>query len=82
MITRRDAAKAIGAAGLLSASARLIGYRVEVERDNRWVPILPDQHLDRVGLHRIARVQAKRVRLVLAGREIAVAEFGIYDEQG
>jgi hypothetical protein len=138
MITRRDATKAIGAAGFLSGSALLTGagaqarptgaagaatspagtawlevrfprptwfdtvavvapvgttdapqgskptveYRVEVERDDRWVPILPDHHLDRVGLHRIARVQAKRVRLVLTGREIEISEFGIYDEQG
>jgi hypothetical protein len=30
----------------------------------------------------LMRVQAKRVRLVLTGREIGIGEFGIYDEQG
>lgn len=72
----------VGATDAPQGSRPTVEYRVEVERDNRWVPILPDQHLERVGLHRIARVQAKRVRLLLTGREIAVAEFGIYDEQG
>lgn len=57
-------------------------YRVEIERGGRWIPVVPDNHLDRVALHRIARVQASRVRLALAGRELRIGEFGIYDETG
>jgi alpha-L-fucosidase len=72
----------VGAPDTPQGSKPTVEYRVEVERDGRWAPILPDQHLDRVGLHRVARVQAKRVRLVLTGREIGIGEFGIYDEQG
>ena len=72
----------VGATDASHDSRPTVEYRVEVERDDRWATILPDQHLDRVGLHRVARVQAKRVRLVLAGRGIGISEFGIYDEQG
>jgi alpha-L-fucosidase len=72
----------VGAIDSPQGSKPTVEYRVEVERDGRWVSIVPDHHLDRVGLHRIARTQAKRVRLVLAGREIGIGEFGIYDEKG
>jgi len=72
----------VGVTDAPQGSKPTLEYRVEVERDDRWVTILPDQHLDRVGMHRIARVQAKRVRLVLTGRELGIGEFGIYDEQG
>ena len=72
----------VGATDASQDSKPTVEYRVEVEQDDRWVSILPDHHLDRVGLHRIAHVQAERVRLVLAGREIGIGEFGIYDEQG
>lgn len=72
----------VGVTGAAQGAESRVEYRVEVERDGGWVAIVPDCQLDRVGVHRIARVQAQRVRLVLAGRGIGIGEFGIYDELG
>lgn len=63
-----------------SAAPSRISYRVEAEIDGRWQTIVGAHDLDRIALHRVKRVTATRVRLVLAGESIRIGEFGVYDE--
>lgn len=60
----------------------VVDYRVEIDQGGRWVPIVPDHRLDRVGLHRVKRTQARKVRLTMTGQDLQIAEFGLYDELG
>jgi alpha-L-fucosidase len=62
-----------------AAPARM-RYSVEAEVEGQWKTIVDAHTLDRIALHRVARVTATRVRLILSGRTIRVGEVGVYDE--
>lgn len=63
------------------AESRIASYSVEVERNGAWVAIASGgTPADAYQFHEITRTTAKRVRLVLKGKQPGITEFGLYDE--
>ena len=61
-------------------ASRIVSYKVEIERDGKWIGIAAGATPEPYQFHEIAPATAKRVRLSVTGRQPGIVEFGVYDE--